>query len=292
MSERGRLCSSQNIDGYLHRIHSGLTRLEELIRKINDMVDNRIESNLKMVSKTPLVDLPQDKSFTFEDFVSTQARYIKGKAQELAIRNAEVERAVNELVDLVQSHPRENTEVHLGENEVMSFRRHYSRLMYQAILAATKASFNVMKKRLGSRASGGFLFVERPIFDVEVQLSIPNVAMSPSLEDIQARCPDSLSPAHHPPLPPPPEAHFFPETRVTGCAASPLAEIAPRPPFDYPRAPSTPPPRRCCACRTSSPCGAGTPRAPRPSTTSSRATAKSSRWCSSSRAASRASRTR
>lgn len=149
------------------------------------MVDNRIESNLKMVSKTALVDLPQDKSFTFEDFIATQARFIKGKAQELSIRNAEVERAVNELVDLVQSFPRENTEVHLGENEVMSFRRHYSRLMYQAILAATKASFNAMKKRLGSRASGGFLFVERPIFDVEVQLSIPNVAMSPSLEDIQ-----------------------------------------------------------------------------------------------------------
>ena len=114
-----------------------------------------------------------------------QARYIKGKATELAVRNAEVERAVNELVDLVQAFPRENADVHLGENEVTTFRRHYSRLMYQAILAATKASFNAMKKRLGSRASGGFLFVERPIFDVEVQLTIPSVSMSPSLDDIQ-----------------------------------------------------------------------------------------------------------
>ena len=42
-----------------------------------------------------------------------------------------------------------------------------------------------MKKRLGSRASAGFLYVERPLFDVSVQLSVPRVVMVPSLEDIQ-----------------------------------------------------------------------------------------------------------
>lgn len=43
-----------------------------------------------------------------------------------------------------------------------------------------------MKKRLGSRSSGGFLFVERPFFDVQVQLSVPHVTMNPALNDIQA----------------------------------------------------------------------------------------------------------
>lgn len=33
--------------------------------------------------------------------------------------------------------------------------------------------------------SGGFLFVERPFFEVDVELTIPNVSMNPSLEDIQ-----------------------------------------------------------------------------------------------------------
>ena len=55
----------------------------------------------------------------------------------------------------------------------------------QAILSATRASFTAMKKRLGSRASAGFLYVERPLFDVSVQLSVPRVVMVPSLEDIQ-----------------------------------------------------------------------------------------------------------
>lgn len=29
-----------------------------------------------------------------------------------------------------------------------------------------------MKRRLGSRASGGFLFMERPFFDVDVELKV------------------------------------------------------------------------------------------------------------------------
>ncbi len=42
-----------------------------------------------------------------------------------------------------------------------------------------------MRKRLGSRSSGGFLFVERPFFDVNVELSVPSVTMNPNLDDIQ-----------------------------------------------------------------------------------------------------------
>eukprot|EP00898_Chlorokybus_atmophyticus_P005691 jgi/Chlat1/6122/Chrsp409S05665 len=159
--------TSMNIDGYLHRIHNGLARLEELIRKINDIVDNRIEANLKAISKTLL------------------GRFIKRVTESLQVRNAEVERAVVDLVALVATYPRQNNDTPISETEVARLRKHYSKLMYQAILAATKSSFNAMKKRLGSRVSGGFLFMERPFFDVDVELTIPNVSMSPSLEDIQ-----------------------------------------------------------------------------------------------------------
>ena len=58
--------------------------------------------------------------------------------------------------------------------------------MYRAVLNATKSSLAHIKKRIGSRASGGFLFIERPFFDVDVELTIPSVSMTPSLDDIQA----------------------------------------------------------------------------------------------------------
>ena len=177
--------TSMNIDGYLHRIHAGLSKLEQLVSQINTMVESRIESNLKAISKTPLVDLPADQSFTFEEFVARQAKYIKQQSSSLAVRNTEVQNAVEDLVQQIRDFPRENNDVLLQEADVAAFRAHYSKLLYNAVLRATKESFNAMKKRLGSRSSGGFLFVERPFFDVDVELTVPNVSMNPSLDDIQ-----------------------------------------------------------------------------------------------------------
>lgn len=64
--------TSMNIDGYLHRFKSGLARLEELVRKVVDLVDNRVEGNLRAIIGTLLVDLPADKSFTYEEFMASQ----------------------------------------------------------------------------------------------------------------------------------------------------------------------------------------------------------------------------
>ena len=50
--------TSMNIEGYLANIHKGLSRLEQLILQVNDIIENRIENNLKKVSKVLLVDLP------------------------------------------------------------------------------------------------------------------------------------------------------------------------------------------------------------------------------------------
>jgi dynein heavy chain len=50
--------TSMNIDGYLTHVHQGLNKLEQLIININDIMENRIENNLKSLSKTVLVNLP------------------------------------------------------------------------------------------------------------------------------------------------------------------------------------------------------------------------------------------
>ncbi len=47
-----------NIDSYLFHVHQGLKKLEQLIINVNDIIENRIENNLKNVSKVVLVDLP------------------------------------------------------------------------------------------------------------------------------------------------------------------------------------------------------------------------------------------
>jgi hypothetical protein len=39
----------------------GLGRLEELVRKLVDLVENRVEANLQAIRDTMLVELPADR---------------------------------------------------------------------------------------------------------------------------------------------------------------------------------------------------------------------------------------
>ena len=50
--------TSMNIDSYLFHVHQGLKKLEQLIINVNDIIENRIENNLKNVSKVIIVSLP------------------------------------------------------------------------------------------------------------------------------------------------------------------------------------------------------------------------------------------
>lgn len=56
------------------------------MHKINDSLDNRVGANLQAISKMRLVDLPLDRSFTYEDFVATQAKFVKKQAEMLAVK--------------------------------------------------------------------------------------------------------------------------------------------------------------------------------------------------------------
>ena len=71
------------------------------------------------------------------------------------VKNVEIERGVHDLCEMMRDYPRDNPEVEL-ETSPSTSSRHYAKLMYQAILTATKRGFDDMKKRLGSRSSAGF----------------------------------------------------------------------------------------------------------------------------------------
>ncbi len=70
-------------------------------------------------------------------------------------------------------------------------------MTFNALLQATKQSLHALKERVctraqvgggpGAAAGVGFLFVQRPFFEVGVQLAIPTVALTPSLKELQ-RC--------------------------------------------------------------------------------------------------------
>ena len=97
--------TSMNIDGYLHHVHQGLAKLEQLIININDIMENRIENNLKQLSKTVLVNLPQDTgAFSLDQFVEMQEEWIASESKKLKSKNYEVEGAVEDLIQTICSY--------------------------------------------------------------------------------------------------------------------------------------------------------------------------------------------
>jgi len=177
--------TSMNIDQYITHVHSGLRKLEELVANINDIIENRIEKNLKIVSKTLLVDLPEHSSFTVSEFVDMQQDHIKQKSRVLQGKNTEIEHACDDLIKKIKAYDLDKMVEDVSDDEVDKLRKHYNHFMYQALLHCCKNSMNSLKKRIGSRNGGGFLYVTRPFFEVDVQLVPPKVSLSPSLDEIQ-----------------------------------------------------------------------------------------------------------
>lgn len=200
--------TSMNIDGYKQHVHTGLQRLEELINNVYDIIENRIEKNLKVVAKASLVHLPTDQSFALDDFVRMQEKHVGSVTLLLSAKNVEIENAVEDVLRLLCEYTLDisttmlpaaysmnggggstssnGAETVACDQEAMdAFRSYYKNLFYRALLNCTKQSLDAIKKRVCSKAGTGFLFLERPFFEVDVQLSVPSVRLSPSLDDIQ-----------------------------------------------------------------------------------------------------------
>mmetsp|Transcript_22862 Transcript_22862/g.57026 ORF Transcript_22862/g.57026 Transcript_22862/m.57026 type:complete len:4419 (+) Transcript_22862:2-13258(+) len=177
--------TSMNIDGYVMSIHAGLFKLNDLVSKIQDLVDNRIDRNVRMIAGLDLVDLRMDESYTLDTFVAMQEKHTKDLTTVIRAKSMEVEAAVADLIALIQAFPREHVQEEVSEEEISKIRAHFASELYLAVLQATSTSLVKIKDRVGSRTSAGFLYLERPFFDVQVELEIPNVVMNPSLVDIQ-----------------------------------------------------------------------------------------------------------
>ena len=117
--------TSMNIDTYKTHIQAGLRKLDELVANINDLIENRIEKNLKIVSKTLLVDLPESDSFTVEEFVKMQEKHILKQSALLQGKNMEIEYAVRDLIKTLDSHKIYGQVEPVAEEEISKLKKQY-----------------------------------------------------------------------------------------------------------------------------------------------------------------------
>lgn len=193
--------TSMHIEQYLANVDHGIFKLDDLVTKMNDIIENRIENNLKIISRTVLVDLDEEKfPFVVDDFENVQEQYVRDQSAYMDAKNLEVEMAVQDLLDLVDkvaAAERAHGGSAMGANPaaIPKLVEHYNRLMYHAILTCMKNSFNLIKKKVGSGSNKGLAGLvadaqsgEPPFFQANVEVDVtltPAVVMKPSLDDIQ-----------------------------------------------------------------------------------------------------------
>ena len=177
---------SVNIDAFLSSIEAGIADLNELVDKASEILTQKIERVLKRVMASSLMDISNEVTYTLgsgglETFVEDQCRIIHERAARMGAAVREAEEAVERLVSLVPTpyafHTREN---HYERD--LKIRLGY--MAYQATRGCVLHTLSQLKNRLVAGPTGLF-YITRPIFDVDVELQYPVVALVPSLEMVQ-----------------------------------------------------------------------------------------------------------
>ncbi|EER16954.1 hypothetical protein Pmar_PMAR024462, partial [Perkinsus marinus ATCC 50983] len=182
--------TSLNIESYVENLWSELNALEELVRTVNDLMDNRIDANLKDVSCMILLELPEEgEVVSLDDFVELQERHVRDMTSVLTAKSAEIEAAVDDMLGAIVAYPVDPNVHGVSESELIKVKAHYNWSMYQALLSATKRSLQLLKARICARpivSSVEYDELPSPFFEVNLQLDGVSVRLDPSVEELQS----------------------------------------------------------------------------------------------------------
>lgn len=94
---------SVSLDSYLESVNAELVTLDNLVKKIRDIVDVRIEGALLEITDTQLCELPGAEGWSVAQFLEETDRTCSEKSKELERKSALVECAVQELLAMLRS---------------------------------------------------------------------------------------------------------------------------------------------------------------------------------------------
>ncbi|XP_074645893.1 dynein axonemal heavy chain 5-like [Tubulanus polymorphus] len=206
--------TSLNLDSYIQTARKSLRFLELLTKQITDILDCRIEAVLEDMSLSALCDLAEDEPVTVDEFLTMTEEICQTTAECLSKQSQRVESAVNELVDLLKSHLKENELKNLSPDEFYAcsnpdpkhkkqrcqdcqpccyyqMMNHFTQKNTDSLVKCSRLSLDAIKRRLQSTSNkyikGQVKEDDKvPLFKADIVLAIPNIVLRPSLDDIQA----------------------------------------------------------------------------------------------------------
>jgi len=147
--------TSMNIESFLQSVHDILARFEYLVLQVNDIISNRIQKNLDLITNMQLLNLPRDRSLAVRDFAGIQRQHIDQCSEVLHRKNEEIERAVDDLIESVLSYPLDPMLPKPASHESNFLKLHYCHLLYHSLLSAVKNNLNTLKRRMSAQSGEG-----------------------------------------------------------------------------------------------------------------------------------------
>jgi len=145
------------------------------------LIESRIEKNIKSISQEVLVKFPESESnaIPLEDFVNMQRVKINNKTIDLKSKNVMIEKAVNDLLMMINSNSTEKE-----RESQRTVKEYYNYATYQALLHSTKASLNKMKERLCTNTKS--TKQSKPFFEINLEMDEKKeMRLNPLIESVK-----------------------------------------------------------------------------------------------------------
>jgi dynein heavy chain len=175
--------TSMNVDTFAQTVESSLYRFKMLVNQMTDFVENRLVYNLNQVEQTLLLNLESIQPSSLDNFTAMQEKAMAAQTKVLVAKNVEIERAVDDLISVVNAYPVHATIVRTTTTDLNKVKAHYCAMLYKAVLRCVQNSLEELKKRVTFNKER--TFADGALFEVELQLVVPEVRISPTLAQVQ-----------------------------------------------------------------------------------------------------------
>jgi dynein heavy chain len=178
--------TSMNIQSYLQRFHVEMVRFNELVEKLKDIVANRLTRNQSVIKALPLIEMPEEgTTLVLDKFVAMQQKFASDQTVIMREKNIEIEAAMRDLVQQILAYELSYVSLTVDQADIDNLADYFSRTTYRSVLECTRTSLETLKTRVASRTLANFLFIDAPIFEVNVEMTATGAVMNPTLTEIQ-----------------------------------------------------------------------------------------------------------
>ncbi|CAF3386329.1 unnamed protein product [Rotaria sp. Silwood1] len=211
--------SSLTIEEYITNVRQELEQLRILINDCTDILQCRIENSLQTIADTQLCE-PQQDPITLDEFSKLTDESCQHAISSITKQTLLCEKAVHYLLEILKKRLKPNEQMQIKETEseyydcalksamntkghvtrcndcqpcaFFNFLTNYWNKNIDAIVQCTRSSLETIRKRLQQpiRYVGEEVIreqVRNPLFRTDIVLSIPNVLVKPSLDDMQSQ---------------------------------------------------------------------------------------------------------